>query len=212
MAAKNLSKTLLVTGPAIGGAMTLLVRRNKKPQRPNGSIGHPLSPPSPRQARADSQAPETGRHRVRRSEGPPPADFHGAPPQDDTVGQGGTYPPKILGLVEDHVTARPHPPLHKPTSGDDFDAFGADQFGVAFLSRATESGSDDLDDEDYAGLTEVANAEEALISEASTNAASVPNDDAEIFRDGPFADDRWMDHDTEDGEDSLDDLPGVSRR
>jgi len=174
-------------------------------------MDHPLSPPSARHGQVDSVPPESGRHVVRRSEGLPRAEFHGAALRNDTVGQAGTDRPEMLGLVRDHVTARPHPHLHKPTSGDDFDAFSADQFGVAFLSRATESGSDELDDEDYAGLTEVANPDESLISEASIQAANFPSE-AEISRENPFADDRWMDHDVEEEEDSMDDLPPVSRR
>jgi len=202
MAARNLAKTLLASGAALGGAMALLVKRKQR-QRRNGTaaIDHPMSPPSPRHTQADSMPTESGRHVVRRSERPPRAEFHGAALPDDTVGQSGTYQPEMLGLVQNHVTARPHPHLHKPTSGDDFDAFSADQLGVAFLSRATESGSDDLNDEDYAGLTEMANPEESLISEASIQAANFPNE-TEILRDSPFADDRWMDHDAEDGEES----------
>ncbi len=213
MVARKLSKTLLVTGAALGGAMALLATRKQR-QRTNGisAIDHPMSPPSPRQAEGDSEPPETGRHPVRRAEGPPRAEFHGAAPQDDTVGQVGTYQREMLGLVQDQVTARPHPHLHKPTSGDDFDAFTADQLGVAFLSRATESGSDDLDAEDYAGLTEIDDPDESLMSEASVESARFPDENGTL-RDSPFADDGGMDHDAEDAEeDLLDDLPAVSRR
>ena len=72
-------------------------------------------------------------------------------------------------------------------SGDDFDAVGPEDLGSTFLARATDS-TTDMDDDELDDLSEIPGHQLSTMSEASSDAAQLPNEDADGQRESPLED------------------------
>jgi hypothetical protein len=213
---RSVTTGLVVTGAALGGALaTLWLARRRHDRLEAFESDFSRDVTRGVKGRVEPEAAELPLghtsdrdidRKLNRTRLPQP-ESTGAVLFDEQLRYSGVY--EAAPVSDRDVSARPQAHAHRFASADDYDAVSPEELGTAFLARATESVSD-VEGDDLNDLAEIPGFQVTTMSEASNDAALLPDVLADDQPLSPlqtaFEGDRASDEDDNDDDEILADV------